>query len=59
MIHTLSERSEAILAAVGARWFQFGSKIPVDGLADTIVRAHQFAHTTHRPIFVLVILMGG
>ena len=32
---------------------------PSTAWADTIVRAHQFAHTTHRPIFVLVNLMGG
>ena len=59
MIHTFSERSEAILDAAGARWFQLDSKTPVSAWADTIVRAHQFAHTTHRPIFVLVNLMGG
>src|SRR4051812_3795710 len=59
MIHTFSERSEAILDAAGVRWFQLDGKTPVDAWADTIVRAHQFAHTTHRPIFVLVNLMGG
>ncbi len=59
MIHTFSERSEAILDAAGARWFQLDSKTPITEWADTIVRANKFAHTTHRPIFVLVNLMGG
>jgi sulfopyruvate decarboxylase subunit alpha len=59
MIHHFSERSEAILDAAGARWFQLDSKTPVEAWADTIVRAHQFAHTTHRPIFVLANLMGA
>ena len=59
MIHTFSERSEAILDAAGVRWFQLDSKTPPAEWADTIIRAHAFAHTTHRPIFVLVNLMGG
>lgn len=59
MIHTLSERTEALLDAAGVRWFQLDGKTPVAEWADTIVRADQFARTTHRPIFVLVNLMGG
>ena len=59
MIHTFSERVEAILDAAGVRWFQLDGRTPVDAWADTIVRAHELAHTTHRPIFVLLNLMGG
>ncbi len=59
MIHTFSERVEAILDAAGVRWFQLDGRTPVGARADTIVRAHEFAHTTHRPIFVLLNLMGG
>lgn len=59
MIHHFSERSEAILDAAGVRWFQLDSKTPVTEWAGTIARANQFAHTTHRPIFVLVNLMEG
>lgn len=59
MIHTFSERSEAILDAAGVRWFQLDGKTPVGEWTDTIVRAQQFARTTHRPIFVLINLMGG
>ena len=59
MIHTFSERSEAILDAAGVRWFQLDGRTPSAEWRDTIVRADQFARTTHRPIFVLVNLMGG
>ena len=59
MIHTFSERSEALLDAAGVRWFQLDSRTPLAAWTDTIVRADQFARTTHRPIFVLVNLMGG
>ena len=59
MIHRISERSEAILDAAGVRWFQLDATTPIERWADTIVRAHRFAHTTHRPIFMLVNLMNG
>lgn len=59
MIHTFSERTEAILDAAGARWFALDGRVPVVEWAPTIVRAQQFATTTHRPIFVLLNLMGG
>ena len=59
MIHTFSERTEAILDAAGARWFQLDARTPVSEWAGTIVRAEQFARTTHRPVFVLMNLMGG
>ena len=36
-----------------------GVLIHVAEWADTIVRANKFTHTTHRPIFGLVNLMGG
>ncbi len=59
MIHEFSERVEAILDAAGVRWFQLDARTPIEGWADTIIRAGEFARTTHRPIFVLVNLMGG
>lgn len=59
MIHRFSERTEAILDAAGVRWFQLDGKTPLSEWADMIVRAEAFARTTHRPIFVLVNLMGG
>jgi hypothetical protein len=59
MIHHFSERAEAILDAANVRYFQLDSQTPVGEWAQTIARAGAFAHTTHRPIFVLVNLMGG
>ena len=59
MIHTVSERSEALLDAAGVRWFQLDNRTPVEVWADEIHRAWTFSRTTHRPVFVLVNLMGG
>lgn len=59
MIHTMSERTEAILDASGVRFFQLDGRTPVEAWAPTIVKAHQLALITHRPVFVLVNLMGG
>jgi sulfopyruvate decarboxylase subunit alpha len=59
MIHTISERTEALLNAAGVRWFQLDVRTPVDRWAAEIERAWTFAQTTHRPVFVLVNLMGS
>lgn len=59
MIHTFSARSEAILDAAGARWFQLDATTPIERWSATITRAATFARTTHRPIFVLVNLIDG
>jgi len=58
MIHTISERTEALLDAAGVRWFQLDARTPIGDWAPAIQRAHAFACTTHRPVFVLVNLMG-
>ncbi len=59
MIHTISERSESLLTAAGVRWFQLDGRTPLEDWSATIQRGYDFAHTTHRPVFVLVNLMGG
>jgi sulfopyruvate decarboxylase subunit alpha len=59
MIHTISERAEALLDAAGVRWFQLDARVPIEDWAPTIRRAYEFGQTTHRPVFVLVNLMGG
>ena len=59
MIHTISERAEALLDAAGVRWFQLDSRVPIEDWAPTIQRGYELATTTHRPVFVLVNLMGG
>jgi sulfopyruvate decarboxylase TPP-binding subunit len=59
MIHTVSEHTEALLDAAGVRWVQLDSHTPVEDWVPTIVKAQRFAEATHRPVFVLVNLMGG
>jgi sulfopyruvate decarboxylase subunit alpha len=59
MIHTISERSEGLLDAAGVRWFQLDARTPLEDWAATIQRGYEYAQTTHRPVFVLVNLMGG
>jgi sulfopyruvate decarboxylase subunit alpha len=59
MIHTVSERTEALLDAAGVRWFQLDARTPLEDWATTIARGYEFAQITHRPVFVLVNLMGG
>ena len=59
MIHTVSERTEALLDAANVRWVQLDGKTPLDDWAPTVQRGYEFAQTTHRPVFVLVNLMGG
>jgi hypothetical protein len=59
MIHTCSERSEAIRDAAGVRWFHLDATTPIERWSDTVVCAVTFACTTRRSIFVLVNLMDG
>ena len=59
MIHTISERSEALLDAAHVRWIQLDARTPIEDWSPSIERAYAFAVTTHRPVFVLVNLMGG
>ncbi|MCW2599255.1 MAG: thiamine pyrophosphate-binding protein [Frankiales bacterium] len=59
MIHTISERSEALLDAAGVRWFQLDAHTPIERWAVEIERAWHFARATHRPVFMLVNLMGA
>ncbi|HLZ27253.1 MAG TPA: thiamine pyrophosphate-binding protein [Chloroflexota bacterium] len=59
MIHTISEHSEALLDAAHVRWVQLDARTPIEDWSTSIERAHAFAVTTHRPVFVLVNLMGG
>jgi sulfopyruvate decarboxylase subunit alpha len=59
MIHTVSERSEAMLDAANVRWFQLDGRTPIESWASEIHRAWTFSRTTHRPVLVLVNLMGG
>ncbi len=59
MIHVISERAPALLTAAEVRWFQLDARTPIEDWAPTIERGYTFAQMTHRPVFVLVNLMGG
>jgi sulfopyruvate decarboxylase subunit alpha len=59
MIHMVSEHAEALLDAVGCRYFQLDGRTPLDAWTPTVVRAYEYAQTTHRPIFLLINLMDG
>ena len=59
MIHMISERAESLLEAAGLRYFQLDGRTPIEAWAPTVVRAYEYAGITHRPIFLLVNLMGG
>jgi sulfopyruvate decarboxylase subunit alpha len=59
LIHTISERTEALLNAADVRWFQLDARTPESRWSAEIERAWTFARTTHRPVFLLVNLMGS
>lgn len=59
MIHTISERTEALLDAAQVRWFLLDARTPTEDWSSTLTRGYELAQTTHRPVFVLVNLMGG
>jgi sulfopyruvate decarboxylase alpha subunit len=59
MIHNISEHVEKLLEAANLRYFQLDGRSPIELWASTVVRAYEFAQITHRPIILLVNLMGG
>ncbi|MGE3267199.1 MAG: thiamine pyrophosphate-binding protein [Chloroflexota bacterium] len=59
MIHMICERVPGILDAANVRYFDLDSRTPIEQWAPTIVKAYEFSRITHRPVMVLVNLMGG
>ncbi len=59
MIHLISERVPAILEAANIRTFSLDGSVPLDHWTPTVVQGYAFAQATHRPVAVLVNLMGG
>ncbi len=59
MIHLISERTPAILAAADIRTFHLDETTPLDHWTTTVVKGYEFAQITHRPVAVMVNLMGG
>jgi hypothetical protein len=48
-----------LLDAAHVRWFPLDGRTPIEDWSATLERGYAFATTTHRPVFVLVNLMGG
>ena len=59
MIHLISERVPDILAAANIRTLTLDTTVPITEWTNIIVKGYAFAQTTHRPVAVLVNLMGG
>jgi sulfopyruvate decarboxylase subunit alpha len=59
MIHVICEKVPGILDAANVRYFELDSRTPVEQWAPTVVKAYEFSRITHRPVLVLVNLMGG
>lgn len=59
MIHYISDHAEQLLDAAGIGYFQLDGRTPIEAWAPTVVKAYEYAHITHRPILLLVNLMGG
>jgi len=59
MIHNVSERAERLLDAANFRYFQLDHRSPIREWAPSVVRTYEYAQITHRPVFLLVNLMGG
>ncbi|MCC7104830.1 MAG: thiamine pyrophosphate-binding protein [Chloroflexi bacterium] len=58
MIHTFCENAENILDAARIRYFKLDGRVSLEEWPRAIKEAYAYAHTTHRPVMVLVNLMG-
>ncbi|MFN8523588.1 MAG: thiamine pyrophosphate-binding protein [Chloroflexota bacterium] len=59
MIHSICERVPSILDAAGVRYFVLDGKVPIADWAPTVVKTYEYSRITHRPVMLLVNLMGG
>ncbi len=59
MIHVICEKVEPILDAANVRYFNLDGRTPIDQWAPTVVKAYDYSRVTHRPVLLLVNLMGG
>ena len=59
MIHTFCEHVEAVLQGAQLRYFKLDGRVPLAEWAPTVVQAHRYMQTTHRPVVVLCNLMAG
>jgi sulfopyruvate decarboxylase TPP-binding subunit len=59
MIHTICDAVPDILEAANVRSFNLDSRTPISQWASTVEKAYQYSRVTHRPVMLLVNLMGG
>lgn len=59
MIHTICEKVEGILDAASVRYFSLDGRVPLDQWSPTVQKAYEYSRVTHRPVMLLVNLMGG
>ena len=59
MIHVICEKVEGILDAANVRYFNLDGRTPIEQWAPTVVKAYDYSRVTHRPVLLLVNLMGG
>jgi sulfopyruvate decarboxylase subunit alpha len=59
MIHTICEKVEDILDAADVRYFVLDGRVPLADWAPTVLKTYEYSRVTHRPVMLLVNLMGG
>ena len=59
MIHVICEKVEPILDAADVRYFTLDGRVPIAEWAPTVKKAYDYSQITHRPVLLLVNLMGG
>ncbi len=59
MIHVICEKVEPILDAADVRYFKLDGRVPMEQWTPTVTKAYEYSRLTHRPVMLLVNLMGG
>ena len=59
MIHMICEKVPSILDAANVRYFTLDGHTPIKQWAPSVVKAYEYSQVTHRPVMLLVNLMGG
>ena len=59
MIHSVCDAVPDILDAANVRYFDLDSRTPIEQWAPTVQKAYEYSRVTHRPVMLLVNLMGG
>ncbi|MFN8637089.1 MAG: thiamine pyrophosphate-binding protein [Chloroflexota bacterium] len=59
MIHTICDRVPDVLNAADVRYFDLDGRTPIAQWAPTVQKAYDYSRITHRPVMLLINLMGG